>query len=42
MDDGKLPGICPASGKVLKIRVKNGKAVCVCPNTKCGYVYEQA
>ena len=41
MDDKKLPGICPKCGKILKIRVQNGKAVCICPNPKCGYTYEQ-
>lgn len=37
-----LPGICPACGRILKIRVKDGKAVCVCPGRDCGYTYESA
>lgn len=35
-----LPGICPACGKILKIRMEDGKVVCVCPDKKCGYIYE--
>lgn len=31
MSDGGLPGVCPSCGKILKIRIKGGKAVCVCP-----------
>lgn len=42
MSDGGLPGICPRCKKILKIRMENGKAVCYCPDTKCGYRYEDA
>ena len=35
-----LPGICPACGKILKIRMEDGKVVCICPDKKCGYIYE--
>lgn len=42
MNINGLPGICSKCGKILKIRVQNGKAVCICPNKACGYIYESA
>ena len=41
MSDGGLPGVCPSCEKILKIRIKGGKAVCVCPAKDCGFTYEQ-
>lgn len=41
MSDGGLPGVCPSCGKILKILIKGGKAVCVCPAKGCGFTYEQ-
>lgn len=40
MSAGGLPGVCPKCKRILKIRVENGKAVCFCPDAKCGYRYE--
>lgn len=41
MSENDLPGICPVCGKILKIRIKDGKAICVCPAKDCGFNYEQ-
>lgn len=41
MSENGLPGICPVCGKILKIQIKGGKAVCVCPAKDYGFTYEQ-